>query len=213
MTIAILADDLLKEEWLLKEASEDIEVIWVDSVRSLAMTEADAHFDLLFNMDPERMGQLKPVNGKPLFVNAVTWTGKMIGKQFIRINAWPTLLRRPIVEISLTDASQESVVKAVFESLQWRYQLVPDICGMVTPRVLAMIVNEAWYTFGAEVSTKEEIDIAMKLGTNYPMGPFEWGAVIGLERIYELLKELGRTDDRYAIAPALKKALAEGSGL
>ncbi len=66
-----------------------------------------------------------------------------------------------------------------------------------------MIINEAWYTLGDDISTKEEIDTAMKLGTNYPYGPFEWGEKIGIERIIELLESLAKTDSRYTVAPAL----------
>jgi 3-hydroxybutyryl-CoA dehydrogenase len=44
----------------------------------------------------------------------------------------------------------------------------------------------------------------MKLGTSYPYGPFEWSGRIGLKRINELLKELARTDLRYAVAPAME---------
>lgn len=208
MTIALLANDVLKKEWLEKEVPEEIEWVWVDSMRSLRMVEADAYFDLLYEADPERTAHLKPVNGKPLFVNAVPWDGAVTGRHVIRINAWPTQLRRPIVEVALTDAVQLASVKAVFSALKWRFQVVPDVCGMITPRILAMIVNEAYYTLGAKVSSKEEIDIAMKLGTNYPMGPFEWSAAIGLDRIGQLLTELSRTDDRYALAPALAQDLA-----
>ena len=207
MTIAILADNILKEEWLAKGVREEVELIWVDSVSSLVMIEADAYFDLLFDGDPERTLKLKQLSGKLVFINAVQWTGKAIGQPFIRINAWPTLLRRPVVEMALTGQSQEAAVKNIFEALQWRYQLVPDTCGMITSRVLAMIVNEAYFTFGEGVSSKEEIDIAMRLGTNYPMGPFEWSAAIGLKKIKELLKELGRTDERYRVAPALEKEI------
>ncbi|MDF2186983.1 3-hydroxyacyl-CoA dehydrogenase family protein [Paraflavitalea sp. CAU 1676] len=207
MTIALLADDVLKEEWLEKEAPEEVEFIWVDSVSSLRMVEADAYFDLLYQPDPERIQQLKPLNGKPLFVNAVAWHGKVTGTDVIRLNAWPTLLKRPVVEVALTREDQLPAVQAVFDALQWRFQVVPDIVGMITPRVLATIVNEAYFTLGAGVSTKEAIDIAMKLGTNYPMGPFEWSSAIGLSHIGVLLKELSRTDDRYAPAPALVQAL------
>jgi 3-hydroxybutyryl-CoA dehydrogenase len=209
MTIAILADDGLKAEWLAKEAPEEMEFVWVDSVSSLVMVEADAYFDLLFDADPERTARLKQLKGKPVFINAVPWTGATTGGSFIRINAWPGLLRRPITEVAVTDPAQEVIVSEVFTQLQWRYQLVPDTCGMITPRILAMIINEAWFTFGEGVSTKEEIDTAMKLGTNYPMGPFEWGEMIGLEKIYGLLKELGRTEERYAVAPALEQDLVK----
>jgi 3-hydroxybutyryl-CoA dehydrogenase len=53
-----------------------------------------------------------------------------------------------------------------------------------------MIVNEAFIALKEGVSTKEEIDIAMKLGTNYPYGPFEWAEKIGTERIKNLLSKL-----------------------
>ena len=60
-----------------------------------------------------------------------------------------------------------------------------------------------------EISSKKEIDIAMKLGTNYPYGPFEWASLIGLNKIAKLLEILNLTDERYAIAPALLQELAK----
>ena len=70
-----------------------------------------------------------------------------------------------------------------------------------------MIINEAYYTFEDDVSTKKEIDIAMKLGTNYPFGPFEWSEKIGLKNIYDLLLQLSKTDSRYTICQSLKKEI------
>ncbi|HZI53262.1 MAG TPA: 3-hydroxyacyl-CoA dehydrogenase family protein, partial [Chitinophagaceae bacterium] len=83
------------------------------------------------------------------------------------------------------------------------FQYVPDVIGMITPRIVSMIINEAWFSLDEKVSTREEIDTAMKLGTNYPYGPFEWGDKIGLNRIRQLLSELQKTDNRYTIAPGL----------
>ena len=48
-----------------------------------------------------------------------------------------------------------------------------------------------------QVSTEEEIDTAMQLGTSYPMGPFAWSRQIGLQRIAALLQKLAATDIRY----------------
>jgi 3-hydroxybutyryl-CoA dehydrogenase len=76
---------------------------------------------------------------------------------------------------------------------------------MVTPRVISAIINEAYFTLQADVSTKEEIDTAMKLGTNYPFGPFEWSRAIGLKKIYELLLALSKTDSRYLPAARLQE--------
>ncbi len=80
---------------------------------------------------------------------------------------------------------------------------------MITARIIAAIINEAWYTWQAGVSTKEEIDTAMKLGTNYPYGPFEWGQRIGLSRIVSLLHTLSVTEPRYMPANSLQQAAVE----
>ncbi|MEO5650820.1 MAG: 3-hydroxyacyl-CoA dehydrogenase family protein, partial [Ginsengibacter sp.] len=64
-------------------------------------------------------------------------------------------------------------------------------------RVISMIINEAFYTLKENVSTKKEIDLAMKLGTNYPFGPFEWAEKIGLENVFNLLKKLSEKEERY----------------
>jgi 3-hydroxybutyryl-CoA dehydrogenase len=55
----------------------------------------------------------------------------------------------------------------------------------------------------------EEIDTAMKLGTNYPYGPFEWGQRIGLTRIVSLLNVLSMTNARYKPANSLQQAVTE----
>lgn len=201
MTVAILADELLKQEWNTKKIPGHVEVVWADSIRSLLIIDADVYIDLLFDMDAERTGQLKKLLPKPVIVNSVAYTTKAIGADFVRINAWPTLLQRSLTELAAPEGYDTTLIETVFD----KCQLVPDIPGMITARVIAMIVNEAYYTLGAEVSSKEEIDTAMKLGTNYPYGPFEWSERIGLKRIYELLKVLSRADARYAIAPALER--------
>jgi 3-hydroxybutyryl-CoA dehydrogenase len=206
MTVAVLADDMLKDELLAKGA---MEIIWADSLRSLTMIDADLYMDLQFELDKERTDRLKQLLPKPVLVNAVAYTTKTIGHDFIRINAWPTFLKRDLTEIALPAGMKENEVKEIFSLLNWQYRIVPDIAGMITARIVAMIINEAFFTYGSGVSSREEIDIAMKLGTNYPMGPFEWGSAIGLKKVYELLKELGRTDDRYVIAPALMNEINE----
>ncbi len=77
-----------------------------------------------------------------------------------------------------------------------RVEWLPDEPGFVTPRVISMIINEAYFAFAEGVSTPEEIDTAMKLGTNYPYGPIEWGNRIGLQNVVRLLKKLA-----FSLAP------------
>lgn len=78
--------------------------------------------------------------------------------------------------------------------------------GLVTPRVIVMIINEAYFTVQEGTATKEDIDVGMKLGTNYPKGPFEWANLIGLKNIYKTLDALyeDTKEGRYKICPLLK---------
>lgn len=71
--------------------------------------------------------------------------------------------------------------------------------GFVYPRIVAMIINEAWLAREDDLADAENIDLAMKNGVNYPWGPFEWGEKIGLEKVRMLLEELLRihNNERY----------------
>ena len=75
--------------------------------------------------------------------------------------------------------------------------MVKDEPGLISAKVISAIVNEAFFALKEKVSTKDEIDIAMKLATNYPFGPFEWAEKIGYQKIYDLLSKLSETDLKY----------------
>ena len=207
MIIAVLADEALKNEWLRKGVQEGAEILWCGSVKTLIATVADVYVDLLFEPDNERSKQLTMRSTFPFFINSVEYTLQQAGNNFIRINAWPGFLERDIVEVAIAEPEQASVVKRVFEKLNWNYRITPDVPGMITARIIASIINEAYYTYGENISGKEEIDIAMKLGTSYPLGPFEWSKQIGLEKIGSLLTEMAKTDKRYQPAPALQNEI------
>ena len=82
----------------------------------------------------------------------------------------------------------------------------------VALRVISCIVNEAFLTLQEDVATAEDIDRAMKLGANYPKGPFEWAEEIGADRILETLEALRTIQgDAYLAAPLLRKRAAERS--
>ena len=85
--------------------------------------------------------------------------------------------------------------------------IVQDRVGLVTPRIIAMIINEAYFTVMEGTASRADIDTGMKLGTNYPMGPFEWAGKWGIGNIYELLESLynDTKDERYKICPLLKQ--------
>jgi 3-hydroxybutyryl-CoA dehydrogenase len=210
MRIAILAGEHQKPALQQKLSADSVELIWADSLKSLTVIEADHYFDCQFDHDSTRTQHLNSLaNHKNVWVNAVSSESAQIGEKLIRFNGWNTFIEKPIWEVVAIDEGAAVAVKALMQLLDAKFQLIPDLVGMITPRVVAMLVNEAYYTFEMEVSSKEEIDIAMKLGTNYPYGPFEWADKIGLNNIYELLNNLALTDSRYTIS----KALAEAAGI
>lgn len=171
--------------------------------------QAEAYLDLDFANEPLRREQLNRLLPALVIVNAVTPTLREIGQPFVRLNAWPGFAGRKVHEIVAPDEPIGRAITEWYARTGCSCRLVPDTPGMIAPRILAAIINEAWYTWEEQVSTREAIDTAMKLGTNYPMGPFEWGGLIGLDRITELLWALSRTHPRYTPARSLQQAAGE----
>jgi 3-hydroxybutyryl-CoA dehydrogenase len=122
-------------------------------------------------------------------------------------NGLPTFLNKNIFEVCMRSKSDETRLRQICEQLKTEFLVVEDRVGLVTPRVISMIINEAYYAVQEGTATREDIDLAMKLGTNYPFGPFEWATRIGIKHIYELLEALyeDTRDERYKICPLLKK--------
>jgi 3-hydroxybutyryl-CoA dehydrogenase len=206
MKIALLANQVSKNEIMKKPAGTGVGMFWADTIEDLIkLKDADAYFDLEFVNEKSRIIQLAKLLPKPVFIDSVVHTLRQVNQPFIRINAWPGFLERPVCEASVLRDEQKRSAENIFYQLNWQFRFVPDVTGMVSARILAMIINEAYYTLQEKVSTKEEIDIAMKLGANYPLGPFEWGKKIGLKNIYDLLLELNNSESRYKISGLLKK--------
>ncbi len=91
--------------------------------------------------------------------------------------------------------------------------LEPVTDEQVQARILAAMVNEAASAVADGVATPEAVDTAMRLGTNYPSGPLEWGERIGLAHVVGTLDALHARvpDGRYRVVPLLRY-LAEQHG-
>jgi 3-hydroxybutyryl-CoA dehydrogenase len=201
MQIVVNAGEAGKKAWQAKLLPQAVVVHWLEE--GAAIPAAEAYFDLCFEEnDRPAFGNIVEA---PVFLNAVVRTTNDLPKNHVRINAWPGFLENEKIEIAANNDTALAAAIAVLDQLQWKYQRVPDVTGMIAPRVIAMIVNEAYFALGEEISTKSEIDTAMKLGTNYPFGPFEWSEKIGLKKIFALLQQLAAEDKRYTIAPLLEK--------
>jgi len=161
---------------------------------------ADAYFDFSYE---EKGYAFTQITDSPVLVNSVIATADQLPSNCIRFNGWPGFLLKGCIEIASANELALKNAINILQQMGLSYIQAPDEPGMVSARVLAMIINEAYFGLGENISSKKEIDTAMKLGTNYPFGPFEWSEMIGLYKVVQLLKELSKSNERYAIAPAM----------
>jgi 3-hydroxybutyryl-CoA dehydrogenase len=199
MILAVLANDLQKNEIATSTFFTKHEVIFSENNSLWSHHAADAYVDLEFVSSKEKIEQLEKLLPKPVLVNSVTETLSEIHPDFIRINGWPGFLKGNLVEAAANKEKQENAIKLFGDQMVF----VKDSPGFVSARVVSMIINEAYFTWEAGTSSKEEIDIAMKLGTGYPYGPFEWSEMIGLNRVAALLKKLSLNNTVYEMAKSL----------
>ena len=89
--------------------------------------------------------------------------------------------------------------------------VVRESPGFVTSRINAMIGNEAFYMLQEGVASARDIDKALKLGLNHPMGPFELVDLVGLDTRLAILKYLHRTlGEKYRPCPLIEQYVAAG---
>ncbi|MHC2990823.1 3-hydroxyacyl-CoA dehydrogenase [Pontibacter sp. HJ8] len=173
---------------------------------------SDIVFDFMLHQEPERLSYYAPE--QVVFCHAVTRqlaalvreSGQTNGCTLFGFNGLPTLFDRPLLEVSLLHQGEEEKLQSICTKLGTEYQLVDDRVGMVTPRILCMIINEACYTLQEGTASIADIDLGMKLGTNYPKGPFEWANAIGIVNVYNVLEAVyeDTKEERYKICPLLR---------
>jgi 3-hydroxybutyryl-CoA dehydrogenase len=206
MRISLLTNTEQKEELLTGTQDGLAELVWVTAPGALAgVTGTDACIDLLFDGTGERIRLLSQLQTQTIIINAVVNPLNESTRDFIRINGWNTFLKRSVIEASAKDGPLKEKAEQVFSSLGKKTEWLPDLAGFISPRVVASVINEAFFALEEGVSTREEIDIAMKLGTNYPYGPFEWCTKIGVKNIFMLLNQLAKDQERYKPAALLTR--------
>jgi 3-hydroxybutyryl-CoA dehydrogenase len=193
--------------------------------RSAAIPRGVSFAAELTNTDPVlKKSNLKALDRKlnrsvTLLTSSVTVAaGEQAGwirhpERLIGIGALPTLLSNRLVELApglLTSRAAISGAGEFFAELGKEIAVVQDRAGMVMPRILCMLVNEAAFALMEEIASPADMDLAMKLGTGYPRGPIEWAGKIGIVQVVSVLRALHSDlgEERYRIAPLLQMMLA-----
>jgi 3-hydroxybutyryl-CoA dehydrogenase len=210
MKVLLIADESLASQFTNGDLSPQLQLQRISTPELLSEDESyDACIDLLFVNESRRIAALKNSGATLVIVSAVISTLKEVDTGFVRINGWPTFIDRTKIEGASLNEDKKIEVEKILAAFGKEIEWLPDMPGFVSPRVVASIINEAYYALDEGVSSREEIDVAMKLGTNYPFGPFEWNKLIGANRIHDLLEYLGKQQVRYQPARLLiKEALA-----
>ena len=135
---------------------------------------------------------------------------QVIGMHFM--NPVPAMKLVEIVRGLQTSDTAYDATKLLAERLGKATVLAKEAPGFIVNRILIPMLNEAIFVLEHGLASKEDIDAAMKLGTNQPMGPLQLADLIGLDTVLAICEclhaELG--DDKYRPAPLLRRYVAAG---
>ncbi|MGA8258629.1 MAG: 3-hydroxyacyl-CoA dehydrogenase PaaH [Arenicellales bacterium] len=109
------------------------------------------------------------------------------------------------------DALREA--QGLFQALGKQVSVVDDYPGLIVMRTVCMLANEAADAVNQGVCSTGDVDTAMQLGLNYPLGPLAWADAVGLRAVVTVLDNLARTygEERYRCSPLLRRWLAAGA--
>jgi 3-hydroxybutyryl-CoA dehydrogenase len=135
--------------------------------------------------------------------------GRMAGMHFFN-----PVHRMKLVEIVRALESSDATLASIAEVARRMGKetvLVRESPGFVTSRINAMIGNEAFYMLQEGVASARDIDKALKLGLNHPMGPFELVDLVGLDTRLSILQHLHRTlGEKFRPCPLLEQHVRAG---
>jgi 3-hydroxybutyryl-CoA dehydrogenase len=186
-------------QWNILQQCGSGRVEWMRAATVAAAREMP--MDAFFYLEEDAAAQDFSGMDTPVLINCINGGCTCNARQSAGINGWPFFLQQQNWEVA---GELTSGVTAILTVLGKTIAPVPAEPGFIAPRIIAAIINEAFFALEDGVSTREEIDTAMKMGTNYPYGPFEWAELLGKASICRLLLQLAKTDARYNPAPILQ---------
>jgi 3-hydroxybutyryl-CoA dehydrogenase len=182
------------------EAATEQEAVKVDVFGRL---NAICHRDVILasNTSSISITRLGTASGRP---------DRVIGMHFMNPPAVMKLVE--IVRGLVTSEETYRTVRDLAARLGKATMLAADSPGFIVNRVLLPMINEAIYAVYEGVGQVEDVDTAMRLGTNQPMGPLELADLIGLDTCLAIMEVMHRVlgDDKYRPCPLLKKYVDAG---
>lgn len=135
---------------------------------------------------------------------------KVIGMHFF--NPVPLMKLVEVISGQKTDAKVKETIINLAKEIGKTPVEVEEAPGFVVNRILIPMINEAIGIYAEGVASKEDIDTAMKLGANHPMGPLELGDLVGLDIVLAIMEVLYSefADPKYRPHPLLKKMVRAG---
>lgn len=206
--ISELSESLKFKYDIAEELDESVEYVF-----ELTSYNSDVKFNILNFIDEK--------NSKAIIISSslcITALEQSVNTKYperiVGASMYPSFTETKGIEIAQTKFTSEenfNKVKSLFENIEMEVSEVKDRPGMIAMRIITMIINEAYLVLQEGTSNKEDIDTAMKLGTNYPHGPIEWSEMIGIDLVYNILLAMMNDfgDDRYRITPLLKEKYLE----
>jgi 3-hydroxybutyryl-CoA dehydrogenase len=182
--------------------------------RRCKLQDADLVIDCAVQLDPEPIRSEIPVLALCYASSATRYASHASHpEQVIGFSCVPTTKGSSLIELCapLQNAGKLEFAQAFFSSLGMQTIIVPDSVGLIVVRTVACLANEAFSALAGGVADAPTIDTAMRLGTNYPLGPLEWAERIGLKDILAILEGLdAELGEQYRPHPLLRRLVTAG---
>jgi 3-hydroxybutyryl-CoA dehydrogenase len=197
-TAATLEEAAGQADLVIEAVPEDMR-LKVDTFAALDRA-APSHAILASNSSSLSITEISAATNRP---------AQCLGLHFF--NPVPKMKLLEIVRALETSEATITTCREVGARMGKEAVVVRDSPGFITSRINATIGNEAFYMLQEGIASAEDIDKALKLGLNHPMGPFELVDLVGLDVRLSILEYLHRTlGEKYRPCPLLAQYVGEG---
>jgi 3-hydroxybutyryl-CoA dehydrogenase len=196
-TSEILALDLISENY--------------DVILEVENTDRELKQEVLNKLPEDSMILTNPLICSA--TEAASWVN--FPERVIGFGVVPPIPTNGVIELARAlQTNDETLARArdLWSKLSQKLIMVADGPGLVRARTVCCLINEAVSAVSEGIASPTDIDLAMKLGTNYPHGPLAWGDHIGLDTVLGTMNGLFAEwgDDRYRPSPLLRRMVLAG---